>query len=133
VETTVAPRRLKSGEHHYLPAEQGGVAEVRGGPDILRTIKSSTHEIDGWNTVEVILRGDQEVIHKINGHEVFRAKNLKQLSSDGKTWSPLTSGRILLQGEYAEVQYRNIAIKPLAGGLFRVGNEAKSTQAQRRD
>jgi hypothetical protein len=133
VETTVDPRRLKSDEHHYLPAGEGGVAEVRGGPNILRIVKSSTHEIDGWNTVEVILRGAEEVIHKTNGHEVFRAKNLKQLGSDGKTWSPLNAGRILLQGEYAEVLYRNIEIKPVAGGPFRVAEVAKSPQSQRRD
>lgn len=125
VESTFDPKRLQAGEHQYLSAKDGGVAGVWGGPKIERIIKGSTHETDGWNTVDVILRGDEEVVHIVNGHEVFRAKNLRQLGDDGKTWAPLGSGRILLQGEYAEVQYRNIKIRPLAGRPFRINGERR--------
>jgi hypothetical protein len=74
----------------------------------------------------VILRGDEEVVHIVNGHEVFRATKLRQLDTDGKTWIPLNSGRILLQGEFAEVQYRNVQIKPLPGQPFHVNDERRS-------
>ena len=90
VESTFDPQRLKSGVHQVFAREDGGVIGVWGGPRISRIVKSSTHEVDGWNTVEVIVRGDEEAIHKINGHEVFRAKKLQQLDSDQKSWIPLT-------------------------------------------
>lgn len=125
VESTFDPKRLEAGEHRYLSAKDGGVAGVVGGPSIERVVKASTHENDGWNTVEVIIRGDEEARHIVNGHEVFRATKLKQLDTDGKTWFPLTSGHILLQCEYSEVQYRNVQIKPLEGRPFRVKDSAK--------
>ena len=128
LESTVDPRLLKSDVRKYLPAKDGGVVDVSGGPSIYRIIKSSTHELDDWNTVEVIVRGDEEAVHIVNGHEVFRAKKLKQFDSDTQTWIPLTSGRILLQAEFAEVLYRNVQIKPLEGGPFRVANQAKPTE-----
>lgn len=147
VTTTVNPAKLKSDVHQYLPAAEGGVSEVRGGPKILRIVKSSTHEVEGWNTVDVIVRGGDEVIHKINGDEVFRATNLKQLASDpsGVTsaanvkqpdaspmqWIPLTSGRVLLQAEYAEVQYRNVQIRPLPGGPFKGDDPAPTVDAKK--
>ena len=64
------------------------------------------------------------------GHEVFKAVGLKQLASDGETWVPLSSGRILLQAEFAEVSYRNIQIKPLAGGPLRVASNAEPADGE---
>jgi putative membrane-bound dehydrogenase-like protein len=125
VETTCDPVRLKSGEHRYMSADNGGVADVWGGPRIARIVKSSTHENDGWNTVEVIVRGDEETIHRVNGRDVFRATKLRQLDPSGKNWIPLNSGRILLQAEYAEVEYRDVQIKPLEGKPFRIEGHDK--------
>jgi hypothetical protein len=120
VETTFDPAKLKQGIRKYLPAKEGGVAGTGGGPGINRIVKSSTHELDDWNTVEVIVRGDKEATYKVNGHEVFHATNLQQLDTDQKTWIPLKSGHLLLQAEFAEVMYRNIQIKPIEGGPLRV-------------
>jgi hypothetical protein len=120
VASTFDPERLKSGVRHFLPAKAGGVAGVFGRPATSRIVKSDTHEVDGWNTVEVILRGDEEVTHIVNGHEVFHAENLRQLAADGENWLPLKSGRIVLQAEFAEVMYRNIRIRPIEGGPFRM-------------
>jgi hypothetical protein len=131
LESTFNSQLLRSDVHRYLPANDGGAIGVWGGPGIVRTVKSSTHEVEGWNTLEVIVRGDEEAIHKINGQEVFRAKKLQQLAADQKSWIPLSSGRVLLQGEYAELMYRNVQIKPLIGGPFRVANQADSTETKR--
>ncbi len=73
-----------------------------------RIVKSSTEDtLDGWNTVEVIVRGDSSV-HIVNGVVVNR--------SFGHTFEgePLTSGRIAIQAEGATVSYRNIEIKDLS-------------------
>jgi hypothetical protein len=100
----------------FTPKELGGKAQIVGDGSIARIVKSSTHEHEGWNDVEVIVRGDEEVVHTVNGHRVFQATNLRQLESDKKNWTPLTHGRIALQAEFAEVYYRNIEIRPIAGG-----------------
>jgi hypothetical protein len=131
VTTTLDPARLKVDQFQYLPADKGGVTTVRGGPGIMRIVKGSTHENDGWNTVEVIIRGDEDVVHIVNGHEVFRATKLRQLDADGKTWIPISSGHIELQCEFAEVQYRNVRIKPLEGRPFRVATESPRAEAKR--
>jgi hypothetical protein len=128
VQTTVDPEVLKTGLRRYLPAEDGGVDGVWGGPSVSRIVKSATHEVDGWNTVEVIVRGDEEAIHRINGHEVFRARNLQHLDADELSWVPLKFGHLLLQAEYAEVQYRNLQIKPIEGGPLQVSKTAPSSK-----
>lgn len=130
VQTTVDPRQLKAGVHRFLPAKDGGVRDVWGGPSISRVVKSAMHEVEGWNTVEIIVRGSEEAVHIVNGHEVFHATNLKQLDADGKTWIPLMSGRVLLQAEYAELQYRDIQIKPIDGGPFRTPAADSSAKAE---
>jgi hypothetical protein len=112
----------------YKPEAEGGTEKTMGDGGIARIVKAKTHEHDGWNTVEVIVRGSQSSEHIVNGHTVFRAKDLRQLSTppsnapprgagaDTKKWVPLERGRIALQCEYAEVFYRNIEIRELAEG-----------------
>jgi hypothetical protein len=71
--------------------------------------KSHMCEKEGWNTVEVKIRGDSAV-HIINGqtnHMVFGMARMV----DGQ-WQPLTKGRIALQAEFSEVFYRNIEVRP---------------------
>ncbi|MDZ4783461.1 MAG: PVC-type heme-binding CxxCH protein [Planctomycetia bacterium] len=113
IETTVAPDSIKSADPRYLEASAGGVPCTRGGPKTVRTIKGGTHENDGWNTVEVIVRSGEGAVHIVNGKINFRSTNLRQLGADGKSWQPLTHGRIALQAEFAEVYYRNIEIRPI--------------------
>jgi hypothetical protein len=107
----------------YKPEADGGVPRTIGDGGISRIVKSSTHEHDGWNTVEVIVRGSEESEHIVNGHTVFKATNLMQLDRQNeesdtpakdvakKEWRPLQSGQISLQCEFAEVFYRNIEIR----------------------
>lgn len=63
-----------------------------------------------WDTMEVIADGDT-LIHKVNGHEVFRGFNSRH-KVDGK-YVPLNRGKLQIQSEGAETFYRNIQIKAL--------------------
>lgn len=92
----------RAAEPRYTPS--GTMATISGG----RVIKSGTYDRrDGWNSVDVIVRGNTAV-HMINGRVNNRAHGL--YTPYGK---PLSSGKILLQAEGAEIYYRNIEIRPL--------------------
>jgi hypothetical protein len=112
IETPSGPKDLP----RFKPEADGGVRQTIGQGTIARIVKSNTHERDGWNKVEVIVRGSDKAVHIINGHTVFEAKKLRQLNTNNKTWEPLTKGRIALQAEFAEVFYRNIEIRPIRQG-----------------
>lgn len=112
----------------YVPQKDGGVAKTFGDGGISRIVKSKTQERDGWNKVEVIVRGSERAQHIVNGHTVFRATDLRQLSSPPAEkspskeeiaklkWVPLSKGRIALQCEFAEVFYRGMEIRAIDGG-----------------
>ena len=77
-----------------------------------RVLKLGLHEKPHgeWDTMEVISDG-KTLIHKVNGHEVFRGFNSRE-KVDGK-YVPLARGKLQIQSEGAEVFYRNIRIKSL--------------------
>jgi putative membrane-bound dehydrogenase-like protein len=117
ITTTVQPRakeRDKDDAPTYLEPERGGVVHTQGGKGITRVIKSQRAEVDGWNKVEVIVKGGSSV-HVVNGKVVNHCADIRQCAEDGR-WVPLTAGRILFQAEGAEILYRNVAIKPVWGG-----------------
>jgi hypothetical protein len=96
----------------WLPAERGGVPYVQGvAGDIRRVVRNPMNEREGWNTVEVIVRGD-EATYIVNGKTNNHAAKIEQMV-DGK-WMPLSKGKIALQLEFAEVYYRHVEIKDLA-------------------
>jgi hypothetical protein len=107
--------------------EDGDEKQI-GDSGIARVVKSSTHEHDGWNLLEIIVRGSTGSEHIVNGHTVFRADELLELGSeplssplpkgetDKRNWEPLARGRIALQCEFAEVYYRNIEIRAIPDG-----------------
>jgi hypothetical protein len=65
-----------------------------------------------WNTLELIcLNGNS--IHVVNGRVVMRLGPAQRL--DGPEPAALTSGRISLQTEGAEVFYRRVEIRPITG------------------
>jgi hypothetical protein len=88
---------------------------VGGSSDFCRIAKASDAEREGWNTVEVIARGDAAV-HIVNGtpvHYLFNARTPDPAKPDPAKpdkWIPLTRGRLWFQAEGAEVKYRNIEI-----------------------
>lgn len=79
-----------------------------------RILKLRDHERPSgeWNTMEVVADG-RTLTHIVNGHEVFRAANSRQMV-DGKL-VPLRRGKFSIQSEGAEVFYRNIQVRPLQG------------------
>jgi hypothetical protein len=94
---------------HFLQLEQGGVPFVQGvGDGIRRVIRNPMNEHDGWNTIEVIVRGD-EATYIVNGKVNNHASHIQQ-KINGE-WVPLTKGKIALQLEFGEVFYRNVEIK----------------------
>jgi hypothetical protein len=93
----------------YLDEKHGGVPIVQGVWDgIRRVIRNPMNEHDGWNTVEVIVQGD-EATYVVNGKVNNHVTKLQEIR-DGH-WVPLTKGKIALQLEYAEVFYRNVEIQ----------------------
>lgn len=95
--TSASPPRYKS----------GGIPYTTKPGSFVQLAKSQTKDsLTGWNTVEVIVRGN-EATHIVNGTVVNKG-TIKDSSGN-----PLTKGRILFQAEGAEVYYRNIEIKAL--------------------
>jgi putative membrane-bound dehydrogenase-like protein len=69
------------------------------------------NELAGWNTVEIIARGSS-VTHVLNGKTVNRGKNVRIVdANDAQQPTPVTKGRIALEIEAAQIEYRNIEIK----------------------
>jgi Domain of Unknown Function (DUF1080) len=132
--TTVeaVPIKTPSGVIKKLPRYKadGGETHTLGDIGIVRIVKSSTPERDGWNSIELIVRGSQGSEHIVNGETVFRAKELQELGAealpaplkkgevDKREWGPLAQGRIALQCEYSEVLYRNIEIRAISDGAL---------------
>ncbi|MEO5772500.1 MAG: DUF1080 domain-containing protein [Sphingomicrobium sp.] len=105
----------------YARHADGGVSVRVGTYEGYERIRhGALNEVPGWNTLEVIVRGDTST-HIVNGFVNMRTTNLKKWDSARKAWVPLTHGRILLQAEYAEVYYRNIRIRPLTAEEMKAG------------
>ena len=88
---------------------------VRSAPgDSLRVLKSGDFENrDGWNSVDVILQGDQST-HLVNGRIVNHARDIQQPDpTNPSRMIPLKSGRILLEAEGSEIWFRDVRVKPL--------------------
>ena len=88
-------------------------------------IKSTAKNLpaDEWVKIEMEVRGDQEIIHRVNGKEVLRYQK-PQLDPEGrvietkellKAGAPirLNFGHIALQAEGQPVWFRNIELKQL--------------------
>jgi hypothetical protein len=97
----------------YTLPEHGGVPALRGDKDKFeRTRHNRVNEYPGWNTVEIIVRGDRAT-HVVNGVVNMRVSDLKSWDAATNNWVKLDRGKIALQAESAEIFYRNIRIRPL--------------------
>lgn len=94
------------GDASLLP-ENGGI--LRKGGNYTYFGRFPEHDHPGWNQVEVIVHADERAEHLLNGHTRVRLQQMQHLDGSG----PLTEGKIALQFEAAEVQYRNIFIREL--------------------
>lgn len=65
-----------------------------------------------WNTVEFYCHG-QTSVHVVNGVVNMVLTNLRH--KPGKEEAPLTKGRLQIQSEGAEIYWRNLEVKPIAG------------------
>ncbi len=82
---------------------------------------SKLYPVDEWVKVEVEVRGNDEVIHRINGVEVLRYQHPQLDPKEESAQSLLAAGaplqlafgHIALQAESQPVWFRNIQIKPL--------------------
>jgi hypothetical protein len=97
----------------YALPEDGGVPVTVGHDGKFeRTRHSRVNEYPGWNTLQVIVRGDHAT-HIVNGVTNMRVQDLKSWDPASNAWVKLDHGKIALQAESAEVFYRNIRIRPL--------------------
>jgi hypothetical protein len=97
----------------YALPENGGVPVTVGHDGKFeRTRHNKVNEYPGWNTLEVIVRGDRAT-HVVNGITNMRVYDIKGWDAAANSWVKVDKGRIALQAESAEVFYRNIRIRPL--------------------
>jgi len=100
----------------YALPENGGVPVTVGKfNDFKRTRHARVNEYPGWNTVEVIVRGDRAT-HIVNGVVNMRVSDIKSWDAGSNGWVKLDHGKIALQAESAEIFYRNIKVRPLTKG-----------------
>lgn len=93
------------GDPSLLP-ENGGI--LRKGGNYTYFGRFPEHDHPGWNRVEVIVHADERAEHILNGHTRVRLEHMQHL-----TGGALKEGKIALQFEAAEVQYRNVLIREL--------------------
>ncbi len=95
----------------FLEKDAGGVpATVGVSGGIARVVRDTPHEVEGWNTVEVVVNGP-DVVHIVNGKVNNRIYNMHGPDpADPKAWVPLTKGKISFQAEGAEIFYKDILI-----------------------
>jgi len=96
----------------FLAAEDGGEPRVLGGKGIAsQKHLAGDHEVVGWNTAEVIARGDTTT-HVLNGKVLNRGKNVRLVDPEkGGDPRRITRGRIALEIEAAEIYFRNVEIR----------------------
>ena len=111
--STVNPATLKEKAPKFMDSGAGGVGYTTPGKMNDRIIRSQMLETPDWNTVEVILSGDTAV-HIVKGKVNMRiSRATRPDPNDAAKNISLTTGRIVLQAEGAEILYRNIEIAPL--------------------
>lgn len=114
LDTTIDPRTRSEKLPTFLAGEQGGESYVLGGKGIayLKHL-AGEHERDGWNTAEIIARGDT-VTHILNGRVMSKGTGVRLVDPD-KPGAPrsVSRGRIALEIEAAELYFRNVELRLL--------------------
>ena len=76
----------------YALPENGGVPKTVGEDgDFMRTRHGRVNEYPGWNTLEIIVRGDKAT-HVVNGVVNMRVYDLKSWDAASKSWVKLDKG-----------------------------------------
>jgi hypothetical protein len=104
------PDPLQDSSPYYAP--DGQVSTYGDHNKYVRIRHSANLERPGWNSVDVVVRGDSAV-YLVNGQPNMRITNMKKWDAASNSWQKLDRGKILFQAEYAEISYRNIKIRPV--------------------
>ena len=97
----------------YALPENGGVPVTVGNDGKFeRTRHNKVNEYPGWNTLEVIVRGDRTT-HIVNGVINMRVHDIRGWDTASSSWVKVDHGKIALQAESAEIFYRNIHLRPV--------------------
>ncbi|MEM9079555.1 MAG: DUF1080 domain-containing protein [Verrucomicrobiota bacterium] len=106
------PVELIGEKYHFKPGAWPMIIAYEKGIQVGRAWKSvDTEKPNGeWNTVEIYCLGNTN-IHLVNG--TVNMVVLDPTVNQGKGWQPLTSGKIQLQSEGAELWYKDIKIRPI--------------------
>jgi hypothetical protein len=114
LDTWIDPKTREKDQATFQDPDHGGQPRVLGGKGIAyQKHAAGEFEVDGWNTVEVIAKGDTTV-HKLNGHVVNRGENIRFTDTEKPgTAQPVTKGRIALEIEAAEIFFRKVEIQEL--------------------
>ncbi|WP_035601474.1 DUF1080 domain-containing protein [Haloferula sp. BvORR071] len=99
------------GDAALLP-EDGGYPRIAQNQTYFGRFPEYDH-LTGWNRAEVIVQADESAEHILNGHVRSRLSNIRHL-----TGGPLKEGKICLQLEGAEIEYRDIQIRELDEPLW---------------
>ncbi len=104
---------IRSGNNFvFAEPEMGGMRRPIGAPNSYDRGRTNARlDGDGWNTVELTVRGAAEAEYKVNGVVVNRVFNMERNAGGG--FQPLDSGPIALQAEFAELFYRNVRLREL--------------------
>jgi hypothetical protein len=112
VDTTIAdiPAARPSPDERYHYRE--GAARVTFSPSQAYCVKDMDHEnpMGEWNTIEIYTFGN-ESMHIVNGKINMHAYELRHIVNGQEV--ALSSGKIQIQSEGAEVFYRNIRIRSI--------------------
>ncbi len=116
LDTWIDPKTKENDPPAFLDPEQGGEARVLGGKGIgYQGRLRGPFEVEGWNTIEIIVKGDTTT-HILNGRVVNRGVNVRLVDPEKPgSVQPITRGRIALEIEAAEIFFRNVEIRDLAG------------------
>ncbi|HEX4177191.1 MAG TPA: DUF1080 domain-containing protein [Rhizomicrobium sp.] len=102
------PDPLQDGAPYYAPDGQSQTHGDHG--KYVRIRHAADLEHPGWNSVDVVVRGDSAV-YLVNGQVDMRITGMKKWDESAHSWTRLDRGKILFQAEFAEVYYRNIKIR----------------------
>jgi Domain of Unknown Function (DUF1080) len=114
LDTSIDPKTSGKTEATYQDPKDGGQPRVLGGRGIgYQKRLPGDFEVDGWNTVEIIARGDTTT-HILNGHVVNQGRGIR-FADPSKPGSdqPVMKGRIALEIEAAEIYFRKVELRDL--------------------
>ncbi len=114
LDSWIDPKTRSDKDTTYKDFKDGGQPRVLGGRGIAYQKRlPGDFEIDGWNTVEVITRGDTTV-HLLNSHVVNQGRRIRFADAQKPDSSqPVTKGRIALEIEAAEIYFRKVELREL--------------------